>query len=224
MVAGWMLDPDTKSIKKEHDFELLCEIYSGSTPSPTAVSPVVQFEIDLQTICSITKKLEALLVQESLMAPFLQQEMPLAPVLCRLELLGIGFDKQFLTSFKQLLESRMEELEQQAYAMVGHSFLITSPQQVSKGNQRQLIFLLNCNYSVLYDELRLKRYSSVNEESLNELNHPMAKIILEYRKYKKLLSTYIESIVNKAVPIIYVRNFKSRNINIANRSQSISLR
>jgi len=83
----------------------------------------------------------------------------------------------------------LEEIEKEIYRLAGHPFLISSPRQVGE---------------VLFDELRISDKAkktksgqySTNEEILQGLKsaHPIVGQILEHRKLKKLLSTYIDAL------------------------------
>lgn len=111
--------------------------------------------------------LRTLLSETDLSIPFMQQEMPLVPILCKMELLGIGIDYDYLNGFKQRLQERMDELRDHAVSIAGHPFLLTSPQQVAK---------------VLFEEMGLRTSqggNSTNEEALMELRkEPIVNIIL----------------------------------------------
>jgi len=88
----------------------------------------------------------------------------------------------------------MSEIQEEAFKIVGHEFLLSSPQQVAK---------------ILFQELGIRLPPSAlstmninglttNEEVLSCIRSPIAEIILEFRKYLRLLTTYIDSISRKA--------------------------
>ncbi|MFN4216916.1 MAG: DNA polymerase I, partial [Brevinematales bacterium] len=115
-------------------------------------------------------------------------ELPLIPVLARMEYQGIRVDRKHFEALSQLFREKMSELEKTIYHLAGHSFNIQSSQQLSK---------------VLFEELGLppvkkteKGKLSTDEEVLMALSqiHPLPAAIVEYRTFAKLLSTYVEAL------------------------------
>lgn len=116
-------------------------------------------------------------------------EMPLMPVLARMERNGVCLDAEALAATGSLFTRRMEQIEQEIYALAGHEFNITSPRQVG---------------TVLFEELHLSDKArktksgqySTGEEVLESLRHkhPIAGKILDHRGLKKLTGTYIEAL------------------------------
>ena len=120
---------------------------------------------------------------------FSEVEMPLVPILCRMESNGVALDSELLRQLSLNLGKQIYQLEQDIYNAVGHQFNINSPQQLGK---------------VLYDELNLQQnlpksrknksgYSTEAAvlESLRDI-HPVVDLILHYRELTKLKSTYID--------------------------------
>lgn len=120
---------------------------------------------------------------------FREIEMPLMPVLARMESYGVRLDSRALADTGRTFQSRLSALEAQIYALAGHPFLITSPRQVGE---------------VLFDELRLSDKAkktkngqySTSEEILEALKpqHEIVGLILQHRALKKLQSTYVEAL------------------------------
>ncbi|MBT6273968.1 MAG: DNA polymerase I [Chromatiales bacterium] len=115
-------------------------------------------------------------------------EMPLTPVLARMEQAGVLVDARLLGQQSARLASRMMEVEQAAYEAAGHPFNLGSPKQIQ---------------TVLYDELELpvlaktpKKQPSTAESVLAELahDHALPKLILEHRELAKLKSTYTDAL------------------------------
>ena len=115
-------------------------------------------------------------------------EVPLVPVLSRIERRGVRVDAKLLQRQSKELAERMGELEQDAYNAAGHPFNLGSPKQLQ---------------AILYDELGIqviaktpKGAPSTAEAVLQELAHdyPLPKIILEYRGLSKLKSTYTDTL------------------------------
>jgi len=118
---------------------------------------------------------------------FDEVEMPLVPVLARMERSGVALDTDLLRHMSQSLAKQLLKLEQEIYSYVGHRFNINSPQQLG---------------GVLFGELKLpgarktkSGYSTDASvlEGLKEV-HPVVRLILEYRQLMKLRSTYIDAL------------------------------
>ncbi len=134
-------------------------------------------------------KLEELLHKEGLYNLFAQVEMPLVPVLARMERNGARIDTSSLAETSRLLTQQMTGIENEIKQLAGIDFNISSPRQVGE---------------VLFDHLKIiskpKKTKSgqytTSEEVLQSLRtkHPIVEKILDYRGLKKLLSTYIDAL------------------------------
>ncbi len=135
----------------------------------------------------LAQLLETELRKEGLWDLFSRVEMPLVPVLLRMERNGVALDIDSLWAMSQSLGQRMVELEAEIYNLVGHTFNINSPQQLG---------------AVLFEELRLpggrrtKSGYSTDASVLEGLKgiHPIIEPLLEYRQLSKLKSTYIDAL------------------------------
>ena len=120
---------------------------------------------------------------------FSKIEMPLLPVLARIEQNGVRLDTEALRQTGDDFRARLQTLEEEVYALAGHEFTITSPKQVG---------------TVLFEELKISEKArktktgqySTSEEVLETLRdkHPIVEKILAHRALKKLLSTYVEAL------------------------------
>ena len=114
-------------------------------------------------------------------------ELPLMPVLSRMEQRGIRTDAEALKAYAAELSRECGRLEQEIYRLAGKEFNINSPKQLGE---------------VLFEDLHLTAYKktksgySTSAEVLERLQdeHPIVPKILEYRTYAKLNSTYAEGL------------------------------
>lgn len=115
-------------------------------------------------------------------------EIPLAHVLADMEYVGVTVDVEYLRSLTNELNTNLKDLEVKIYNLAGESFNLNSPKQVGQ---------------ILFEKLELKtpkkRGKSKNSTSAEVLTtlaeeHEIAKLILEYRKYSKLKSTYTDAL------------------------------
>ena len=117
-----------------------------------------------------------------------QIEIPLSYVLSDMEKTGVSVDRAYLSELTAELDRQITTLEGKIYELAGEPFNINSPKQVGE---------------ILFEKLELKSNkkrgkskNSTSAEVLNELaqEHEIARLILEYRKYAKLKSTYTEAL------------------------------
>ncbi|MGH2454743.1 MAG: DNA polymerase I, partial [Candidatus Limnocylindria bacterium] len=131
--------------------------------------------------------LEAELAEAGLAALFREVEMPLLPVLARMELAGVTIDRDTLAAMSVEFGATLAELEARIYALVGHEFNIGSPKQLEQ---------------ILFHELELpatKRTRtgySTDASVLEELRdkHEVVGLILEHRQISKLKGTYVDAL------------------------------
>ncbi|MBK1653179.1 DNA polymerase I [Allochromatium vinosum] len=116
-------------------------------------------------------------------------EMPLVPVLSRLERAGVLIDSAQLATQSAELARKILELEESAYRVAGRRFNLGSPKQIG---------------AIFFDELGLpvvaktpKGAPSTSEEVLERLaaeGHELPRIILDHRGLSKLRSTYTDKL------------------------------
>lgn len=111
-------------------------------------------------------------------------EMPLTIVLAEMEIEGFPLNKDTLLSFKADFQNKVDLLANNIYELAGETFNINSPKQVG---------------AILYEKLALpaNKKGSTSFEYLQTIHnlHPIIDKILEYRKYAKLISTYIDGLI-----------------------------
>lgn len=119
---------------------------------------------------------------------FEEIELPLIPVLSRIERAGALVDGTLLFQQSQELSERLAELETQAWDLAGQQFNLASPKQLGE---------------ILFEKLEIpvlkktaKGAPSTKEEVLQELalDYPLPKVILEHRGLAKLKSTYTDKL------------------------------
>lgn len=126
--------------------------------------------------------------EKSLLHVYQDIEMPLVPVLSRMERTGVLIDANVLAAQSAELTARLDELEKQAFAIAGEEFNLSSPKQLQ---------------TILFEKLNLPVVKktpggapSTNEEVLEELadNHELPRVILEHRSLSKLKTTYTDKL------------------------------
>jgi DNA polymerase-1 len=119
---------------------------------------------------------------------FHQVEIPLVPVLSKIERNGAIVSANLLHRQSQELGERLKQIEQQAFDLAGEEFNLASPKQLGH---------------ILFEKLKIpvlkktaKGAPSTKEEVLQELalDYPLPKILLEHRSLSKLKSTYTDKL------------------------------
>lgn len=111
-------------------------------------------------------------------------ELPLVPVLARMEHAGIGVDREYLEEMGSDLRHKLSVLEKRIHELAGEPFNVNSTDQLRQ---------------ILFEKLALpvlKKTStgkpSTDQSVLKKLEHPVVEALLEYREYEKLRSTYVD--------------------------------
>ncbi|MEC7858555.1 MAG: DNA polymerase I [Bacteroidota bacterium] len=126
---------------------------------------------------------------------FYDLEIPLMFVLCEIEDNGVKIDIEFLSKMSQLLTKKIKETEKSIYKIAGEEFNVSSPKQLGV---------------ILFEKLKIDdkpkktksgQYST-GEDILVKLSKKskIVSLVLEYREYKKLLSTYVDALPQMVSP------------------------
>lgn len=112
-------------------------------------------------------------------------ELPLVKVLYDMEKTGIKIDVQAIKTLSASYHEELSEVEKNIYALAGEEFNINSPKQLQ---------------SILFDKLKIEynKKKSTSIEVLNEImnKHEIVPQIMRYRKIAKLISTYLDGMLN----------------------------
>jgi DNA polymerase-1 len=207
MVAAYLLNPGRRGLGlKDQAFENLNLVMTPITDligtgkqqitmAQVPIALAAQYAgADAEVTFRLMELLEPQLRARGLEALFRDIEIPLIPVLMRMEMAGILVDPDFLRRMQGELDEQIKALEQQIYAAVGHQFNINSTKQLG---------------DVLFTELKLpagrktKTGYSVDAEVLEGLSgqHAMVDTLLEYRQLAKLKSTYVDGLLELMDPV-----------------------
>jgi DNA polymerase-1 len=149
-------------------------------------------DITLRLHRELWPRLEA---EPSLARVLREIEVPLVPVLSRMERNGVRVDRAMLAAHSKELAKRLHDLEQQAYGIAGRPFNMGSPKQIGQ---------------IFFEELAIpviaktpKGAPSTAESVLQELaeqGHELPAVILEHRGLAKLKSTYTDKLAEMIDP------------------------
>lgn len=191
-LASYIINPSQRT----YGLEVLAERILGLelvSPDDEATDGMLPFDegpdIDLEgrnveAVRQLVDKLHAELEERDELDLFLTYELPLVPVLARMEHAGIGVDRAYLEDMGADLRIQIAALEKEIHELAGEPFNVNSTDQLR---------------TILFDQLGLpvlKKTStgkpSTDASVLQKLDHPLVTALLEYREVEKLRSTYVD--------------------------------
>lgn len=153
--------------------------------------------IDLENNFDKGKSLDSYLKEEDVEELYEKIEKPLISILKKMSATGIKVDIKYLEDLSKKYTAYLDNLKKEIYELAGEEFNISSPKQLGE---------------ILYDKMDITKGSkirikktgagarSTKESELDKMAdlHPIIPKILEHREYSKLLTTYIDVILNLA--------------------------
>lgn len=185
---------DYKNMSKEYGFSqekffdvmIAAHLARGSAPIKNIeqVLGADGYEIGAVELLAESENLRTQLAQQGLNELFFDVEQPLCVVLRNMEERGVKVSTDVLKALEAKYGAIIQRLTDEIFAITGEPFNIASPKQLGE---------------VLFDKLGLphgkktKTGYSVSEDVLSNLadKHPIVNLVLEYRHYAKLQSTYV---------------------------------
>ncbi|HKO04706.1 MAG TPA: DNA polymerase I [Candidatus Acidoferrales bacterium] len=175
---SYLLRPTTS----KHGLDEVAARHLNAQPSPSPAE-------NASWLFRLAPQLRAEVEKQGLLETYERIDLPIAPVLARMERAGVRIDPDALAVMSRALEEEIAGREKEIHAMAGAPININSPQQLAE---------------VLFDKLNLPapRKSaktgarSTAADVLEELaaKHPLPAKILEYREAAKLKSTYVDAL------------------------------
>ncbi|MCV6628681.1 MAG: DNA polymerase I [Flavobacteriaceae bacterium] len=208
MIAHYLINPDMR-----HNMDILAETYLQYKTKPITeligkkgknqlsmrevpLAEQTEYAVeDADITLQLKKHFEKELEAGKLTELYQNIELPLVPVLAAMEAEGIMLDESFLKNLSEELSQDVVRLEKGIYEQAGEEFNLASPKQLGP---------------ILFDKLKLVdkpkktktgQYSTA-EDVLSSLakDHQIVADILEWRSYRKLLSTYVDALPNEINP------------------------
>ena len=154
---------------------------------------------------------------EKLNTIFTEFDMPVVPILYKMEAAGILLDQEYFKGLKTEFEGKVCEIEQKIYELSGEQFNVNSPLQMSQ---------------ILFEKLGLpvkgikktSRGYSTGAKELEKLKdeHPVIKEIILYRETMKLLSTYIAPLIEQVAADGRIHSTFTQNVTATGRLSSLN--
>ncbi|KAK2169547.1 hypothetical protein LSH36_9g16021 [Paralvinella palmiformis] len=213
-VAVWLLDPGD-SEKNLHrlvnnyipeDGHLLEDLGGGIGLGSVALNPDnpgsgrVRSCVEVVLVRNLMIVLETRLCDASLWSAYKETEMPSLLSLTRMELNGFGFSKDQCEIQKKVLQTKMANLEEEAYKLAGHPFSLTSTDDVSQVLFIELHLPPSGDISAPAIKKRLGprrkvrgSQFSTSKDILDKLKviHPLPGVILEWRRLNAVLTKVV---------------------------------
>ncbi len=212
MIASFLCEP----VERRHDLDSVCLRQLGIQKIPTssilgkgkkkitmAQAPIAQVaeyacedaDMTLRLAQHLTPRLQELQQMQGLQT----LEMPLIPVLLRMETQGIDFDQAGCRALCEKVGKRLLEVEEAIYQAAGERFHIQSILQLQEVMYGRL--KLHEKLGVRPRKIKLGLGFSTDEETLEKMqSHPLPKALLEHRFITKLRSGYLEQLPNHVNP------------------------
>ena len=183
-IAAYILNA---ALRSQTIADVVAENLDQILPPPAELPATARAGLEALSAMAVREPLERRLGEVKLDRLFHEVELPLIPVLARMEAVGVALDREALAVLDREFSAEITRLEQEIYADVGHEFNLGSPKQL----EQILFFELN-----LPKGKRTKTGYSTDASVLEELRpaHPMIDKLLEWRVYTKLRSTYVEAL------------------------------
>jgi DNA polymerase-1 len=183
-VAAYILNA---ALRSQTIADVLAENLDQILPPANELPATARAGLEALAALAVHEPLQRRLVDVGLERLFREVELPLIPVLARMESDGVALDLEALGILDREFAAEIDRLEREIYVDVGHEFNLGSPKQLEQ---------------VLFYELdlpkgkRTKTGYSTDASVLEDLRpaHPMIDKLLEWRVYTKLRSTYVEAL------------------------------
>ena len=169
------------------------------------------------TLNKFSEQYSAFSKDEKLNTIFTDFDMPVVPILYKMEATGILLDREYFEGLKTEFEEKVAEIEQKIYELSGEQFNVNSPLQMSQ---------------ILFEKLGLpvkgikktSRGYSTGAKELEKLKdeHPVIKEIIHYRETMKLLSTYIAPLIEQVAADGRIHSTFTQNVTATGRLSSLN--
>ncbi len=191
-LAAYIVNPSQRT----YDLESLAERWLDielASPDDDAAAGTLPFDTGpdldsegrrIEAVRRLAEMMRSELAERAELELFDEFELPLVPVLARMEHFGIGIDRAYLEEMGTDLRERLNLLDAQVQELAGEPFNVNSTDQLRL---------------ILFDKLGLpviKKTStgkpSTDASVLKKMEHPLVDALLEYRELEKLRSTYVD--------------------------------
>src|SRR5690242_17950977 len=186
-LAAYLLDPSRSKYELNDLAKEALNVEHSSTPAAnwpeTAWQTVLAADLTAQT----ARVLHNRILEKGLETIYSEVELPLAPLLYRMERAGLKVDPKVLADLSNFIGQELHKLTLKVYELAGREFNIASPKQVG-----EVLGELNINSNRKTSTGRVSTSKAVLEELAQTFELP--RLIIEYRELDKLKSVYTDAL------------------------------
>ncbi len=149
------------------------------------ITDMATVEQTYKVLLQLNQHVQNEISEKNLKAIYEKLERPIIPILYQMEQNGIKINVPELKTFSSELASDIARLEKEIHGLAGEKFNVASPKQLGV---------------ILFEKLGLevikktKTGYSTDNDVLEQLKHPIAQKMIEFREYSKLKSTYVDAL------------------------------
>jgi len=184
-IAAYILNA---ALRSQSLADICAERLEMTLPEAGELSSAESAAVQAAAVAASHQALVAALAEQPELGRILEElELPLVPVLADLEATGVALDRGSLDALALTFGETIARLQEDIYASVGHEFNLGSPKQL----EQVLFYDLD-----LPKGKRTKTGYSTSAPVLEGLReaHPMVSMLLDWRTYSKLKSTYVDAL------------------------------
>jgi DNA polymerase I len=186
-LAAYLLDPARSKYELADLAREALGVENGNTPAPNWTENAWQTVTAADLTAQTARVLRERILEKKLETIYSEIELPLAPLLYRMERAGLKVDPKVLADLSTYLGQELHKLTLQIYEMAGREFNIGSPKQVG-----EVLADLNIDIGRKTSTGRVSTSKAVLEELAQQYDLP--RLIIDYRELDKLKSVYTDAL------------------------------
>ena len=186
-LAAYLLDPNRTKYELTDLAREALGIDNGNTPAANWAETAWQTATAADLTAQVSPVLRNRILDKKLETIYLEVELPLAPLLYRMERAGLKVDPKVLADLSNYIGQELHKLTIQIYQLAGREFNIGSPKQVG-----EVLADLNIDIGRKTSTGRVSTSKAVLEELAQQFELP--RLIIDYRELDKLKSVYTDAL------------------------------
>jgi DNA polymerase-1 len=187
LIAGYLLDPTRSKYELSDLAREALGIEENSSPAAGWNNVAWQTAVAADLTSQTAKVLRSRILDKKLETIYAEVELPLAPLLYRMERAGLKVDPRVLNDLSSFIGQELHRLTIAIYKLAGREFNIGSPKQVG-----EILTELNIDAGRKTSTGRISTSKAVLEELAQTFELP--RLIIEYRELDKLKSVYTDAL------------------------------
>ncbi len=186
-LAAYLLDPNRSKYELHDLAREALGIDNGHTPAANWPETAWQTAVAADMTAQTAPVLRNRILDKNLETIYSEVELPLAPLLYRMERAGLKVDQKVLADLSSYIGQELHKLTIQIYQLAGREFNIGSPKQVG-----EVLADLHIDIGRKTSTGRVSTSKAVLEELAQQFELP--RLIIDYRELDKLKSVYTDAL------------------------------